>query len=53
MAVAMVFRGISGISIWWQTKRTRWIGAVVIGMSLLTAGVMAMKLLDFFATTRM
>jgi hypothetical protein len=53
MAVAMVFWGISGIIMWWQSKRTRWIGAVIIGLSLLTAGAMAMGLHDFYASTRL
>jgi hypothetical protein len=53
MAVAMVFWGISGIIMWWQIKRTRWIGAVIIGLSLLTAGAMAMGLHDFYASTRL
>jgi hypothetical protein len=53
MAIAMVFWGISGIIMWWQIKRTRWIGAVIIGLSLLTAGAMAIGLHDFYAATRL
>jgi hypothetical protein len=53
MAIAMVFWGISGIIMWWQIKRTRWIGAAIIGLSLLTAGAMAMGLHDFYAATRL
>ncbi len=53
MAIAMVFWGVSGIIMWWQIKRTRWIGAIIIALSLLTAGAMAMGLHDFYAATRL
>jgi hypothetical protein len=53
MAIAMVFWGISGIIMWWQIKRTRWIGAIIIGLSIVTATVMVMGLSDFYALTRL
>lgn len=53
MAIAMVFWGISGIIMWWQIRQTRRIGAVIIGLSLVTATVMVMGLSDFYALTRL
>lgn len=53
MAIAMVFWGISGIIMWWQIKRTRWIGVIIIGLSIVTATVMVMGLSDFYALTRL
>lgn len=37
MALLMVFWGISGIVMWWQIKRTRWLGAALLAISLLAA----------------
>lgn len=53
MAMAMVFWGISGLVMWWQIRRTRWIGAVIIGLSIVTAVTMYLGLSEFYATTRL
>lgn len=53
MAIAMVFWAISGIIMWWQIKRTRWIGAAIIGLSIVTATLMVLGLSDFYALTRL
>lgn len=53
MAIAMVFWGLSGIVMWWQIRRTRWIGAAVLGLSVITAGAMCLGLHDFYALTRL
>lgn len=37
MSLLMVFWGVSGIVMWWQIKRTRWIGAVLLGVSMIAA----------------
>ncbi len=53
MAIAMVGWGLSGVFMWWQIKRTRIIGAIVIAMSVLTAVAMWIGLQTFYATTRL
>ncbi len=53
MAIAMVGWGLSGLFMWWQLKRTRMIGSVVIAFSLLTATAMWFGLHSFYATTRL
>ena len=53
MAIAMVCWGVSGVFMWWQIKRTRFSGAFVIGISLLTATAMWFGLQDFYASTRL
>ncbi len=53
MAIAMVGWGLSGLFMWWQLKRTRMVGTIVIGLSLLTATLMWMGLQTFYATTRL
>ncbi|MCA9060971.1 MAG: PepSY domain-containing protein [Planctomycetaceae bacterium] len=53
MAIAMVTWALSGIFMWWQLKRTRLIGAVVIVMSILTATGLWVSLQSFYATTRL
>ncbi|MEZ6122827.1 MAG: PepSY domain-containing protein [Planctomycetaceae bacterium] len=53
MAIAMVCWALTGLFMWWQLKRTRLIGAVVILLSLLTAAAMTFSLHDFYATTRL
>ena len=53
MAIAMVVWGFSGILMWWQIKRTRIIGSLVIGASILTAIAMYVSVTDFYATTRL
>ncbi|MCA9912754.1 MAG: hypothetical protein KC496_05380, partial [Anaerolineae bacterium] len=51
MAFAMVTWGITGVIMWWQIKRTRMVGAVVILLSLSTAGWLFFQLTLFYATT--
>lgn len=51
MAIAMVCWGITGLLMWWQIKRTRRIGAVVMGLSVLTAIFLFLSVKDFYATT--
>lgn len=53
MAIAMVVWGFSGILMWWQIKRTRIIGSLVIGASVLTAIAMYASVTGFYATTRL
>lgn len=53
MAVAMVIWGVSGVVMWWQIKRTRRLGSVVIALSLVTATLMCFAMHDFWATTLM
>ncbi len=51
MAIAMVCWGITGLLMWWQIKRTRRIGAIVMTLSLLTAAILYLSIQDFYATT--
>jgi hypothetical protein len=37
MAGIMVFWGFSGLLMWWQIKRTRWLGLIVLILSLVVA----------------
>ena len=53
MAIAMVVWGVSGLLMWWQIKRTRVTGTLVILSSVLTAVAMYFSLHDFYATTRL
>lgn len=53
MAIAMVTWGISGLVMWWQIKRTRLIGSVVILASLITASGLYVAMMDFYATTKL
>lgn len=53
MAIAMVTWGLTGLVMWWQIKRTRMIGAAVIGLSVTTAGIMYFSMLHFYATTKL
>ncbi|MCA8995910.1 MAG: PepSY domain-containing protein [Planctomycetaceae bacterium] len=53
MALAMVTWGITGLVMWWQIKRTRLIGTVLIAVSLLVAAVMYFGMMDFYATTKL
>jgi hypothetical protein len=53
MSIAMVCWGLSGVFMWWQIKRTRILGVVVIGISLLTATAMWFGLQSFYAATRL
>lgn len=53
MAVAMVVWGISGLLMWWQIKRTRLVGGIVILASIATATWMFLSVGDFYATTKL
>lgn len=53
MAIAMVCWGLTGIFMWWQLKRSRLLGTVVIALSVVTATVMYFCVHDFYATTRL
>ncbi|TWT54877.1 hypothetical protein Pla22_25310 [Rubripirellula amarantea] len=51
MGIAMVSWAITGLVMWWQIKRTRRWGAVVIGGSLLTAVTLYFSMQYFYTTT--
>lgn len=53
MAIAMVSWGVTGLVMWWQIKRTRLVGGIVIGLSVATAALLYMSMLHFYATTRL
>ena len=53
MSMAMVTWGATGLVMWWQIKRTRMIGGVVILLSVTTAVIMYFSMLHFYATTKM
>lgn len=53
MAIAMVSWSLTGIVMWWQIKRTRAMGIVVIILSLITAAGLCMGLQGFYAATRL
>ncbi len=53
MAIAMVCWGLTGLFMWWQLKRTRLIGGVIIACSLLTAAALYFSLHDFYAMTKL
>lgn len=53
MAVAMIGWGFSGLFMWWQIRRTRKLGFVIISLSLATAAFMFLGLQHFYATTRL
>ena len=53
MAIAMVGWGLSGLFMWWQIRRTRRIGFVMISLSLTTATFMYLGLQYFYASTRL
>ena len=40
MAFVMVYWGASGLLMWWQIKATRRLGLVIVGLSLVAAGVL-------------
>lgn len=55
MALIMVFWGLSGVLMWWQIKATRWVGAVILLVSLVGAtlvGVGMHELLSAAQATR-
>ncbi len=51
MAIAMVTWGLTGILMWWQIKRTRRLGAIIILISISTALTMLVIMTDFYAST--
>lgn len=53
MAIAMVSWAITGIVMWWQLKRLRRIGGIVILASLCLAVYLYFSLEHFYATTRL
>lgn len=53
MAIAMVCWGLTGLFMWWQIKRTRRIGGIVLALSLATATWMYLSVHYFYATTQL
>ncbi len=53
MAIAMLTWGVTGLVMWWQIKRTRFIGGVVILLSLITACWLYFGMSFFYATTKL
>ncbi|GAB5401937.1 MAG: hypothetical protein Aurels2KO_01680 [Aureliella sp.] len=51
MAIAMVCWGMTGLLMWWQIKRTRRIGLVVLALSVATAIFLYLSVQGFYATT--
>lgn len=53
MAIAMVSWGVTGLIMWWQLKRTRLIGGVVIAVSIVAATSLYFSMSYFYATTQL
>ncbi len=53
MAIAMVTWGATGLVMWWQIKRTRLIGMVVIAASMATALWLYFAMSFFYASTQL
>ncbi|MEZ6062107.1 MAG: PepSY domain-containing protein [Planctomycetaceae bacterium] len=53
MAFAMVTWALTGIFMWWQIRRTRIIGSLVVGLSVLCSALLFFGMVDFYATTRL
>ena len=53
MAIAMVTWGTSGVLMWWQIKRTRLLGGLVIAASLTVATLFFYGMSDYYAMTRL
>ncbi|MEZ5942679.1 MAG: PepSY domain-containing protein [Planctomycetaceae bacterium] len=51
MAIAMVTWSLTGLLMWWQIKRTRCIGFVVLAASFGTAALMYFVMQNFYAST--
>lgn len=51
MAIAMVCWGLTGLYMWWQMKRTRVFGSLVIGISLIAATFLYFGMHQFHAAT--
>lgn len=53
MAIAMVSWALTGICMWWQIKRVRITGGIVLVLSLSTAALLYLSMLQFYATTKL
>lgn len=53
MAIAMVTWALTGLFMWWQVKRTRMIGAIVIAGSVVSSLLIYFSMVDFYATTKL
>ncbi|QDS91511.1 hypothetical protein FF011L_02410 [Roseimaritima multifibrata] len=53
MAIAMVTWGVTGLLMWWQIKRTRLLGGIVLSLSVVTAATMYYGMMHFYATTKL
>lgn len=53
MAIAMVLWACTGVLMWWQIKRTRMTGAILLLISAGTATALWISIHDFYATTRL
>lgn len=53
MAIAMVTWALSGLFMWWQLKRTRMTGAIVIAASIVSSFLIYFSMIDFYATTKL
>lgn len=53
MALAMVCWGLSGFLMWWQIKRTRILGTIIVLTSVATAAWLYWTMIDFYATTKL
>lgn len=50
MACAMVGWGLTGLLMWWQIKRVRLVGGIVMAFSIIVALAMFFAMQDFYAT---
>ena len=53
MAIAMVTWALTGLFMWWQLKRARLIGTVVIVASVTSSILIYFSMIDFYATTKL
>lgn len=53
MAIAMVTWALTGLFMWWQLKRARLIGTVVIVASVTSSILIYISMLDFYAVTKL
>ncbi|MGI9472887.1 MAG: PepSY domain-containing protein [Rubripirellula sp.] len=53
MAIAMVCWGLTGLFMWWQLKRMRLAGGIVLLASLATATYLYLSMIDFYASTKL
>lgn len=52
MFVSMVFWGLSGVLMWWQIRRTRLLGSLVLAASLVSATLLAIGMHDHLSSGR-